>query len=513
MLNVYSADDEEVVRQGLKKIIDWQSLGFEICGEAADGMTAYNDISVLKPELILIDIRMPKLQGLDLASRLRSEGYDGHFIVLSGYSEFKYAQEAIKCDVDYYLTKPIEEEELLNSVTKIKNSIVKKRTDSENLFYYQEKAIDKILEDIVKGEYDHLNTAKYTLADLELKADKYKVLVLKSSDANLDPYKELCSEIKIPVKSGMAKKLKIEKNIIVLLKGTVTLKRFLSYRESCSESADKGYFIAEGTDAENIEDIHTSYFDALSVFERQFFFDNRKHIASKGDLPESKNLIHHFTAQNSKELGKQLYDLIIIFKKTECDIFFSDLKNRIINSVNSADSIKSVLAGMYIYVVQEFKRSYVNYNAEFPTNAEIIQLINECTYLEEIISFIKSESHRLIQIIGGYSSETIVDEILEFMKYHYSEDIKLKTIAPKFGYNSSYLGKIFSKKLEIGFNDYLHKIRTEKAKQLLLNKKYKVYEISSLVGYKNVDYFHLKFKQFEGCTPNEYRAENNIDVD
>ena len=128
-----------------------------------------------------------------------------------------------------------------------------------------------------------------TLADLELKADKYKVLVLKSSDANLDPYKELCAEIKIPVKSGMAKKLKIEKNIIVLLKGTVTLKRFLSYRESCSESADKGYFIAEGTDAENIEDIHTSYFDALSVFERQFFFDNRKHIACKGDLPESKN--------------------------------------------------------------------------------------------------------------------------------------------------------------------------------------------------------------------------------
>lgn len=513
MLKVYIADDEEVVRQGLKKIIDWEALGFEICGEAGNGLTAYNEIQVFKPELILIDIRMPKLQGLDLASQLRDVGYKGHIIVLSGYSEFKYAQEAIRCDVDYYLTKPIEEEELYSAVMDIKNLIQKQRIHTEHLNYYQEKAKDKILEDIMRVKGKSLATLEYSLGELNLQADHYQVIILQPKIEGYDSYTDLCDTLKVPHRTGMIEQLRIEHYQVVLLKGELVINRFKAYGDSFDNSVDKAYFIAIGSIVSGINEIYFSYHDALAVYERQFYLDQRMHIANKDLLPDVSTLIYTFTAQNSKEIGQQLYQYISIFKKKESEQYLAKLKEQLIHSKNSTESMKSVLAGMYIYIVQEYKKDYANYEPVFLTNAEIIQWFHQCIYLEEVLEFIREEIKRLIQIIGGFSNENIVDEIVEFIKYHYDEDIKLKNLAPKFGYNSSYLGKIFSKKAGIGFNDYLHKIRTEKAKVLLLDDRYKVYEISSLVGYKNVDYFHLKFKQFESCTPNEYRSYHHIDVE
>jgi len=289
--------------------------------------------------------------------------------------------------------------------------------------------------------------------------------------------------------------------------------RFADYNLRYEVMVNNAYFIAVGRVVSGINEIYYSYHEALAIYERQFFFERNKHSAALRELPGAEDLTHTFSAQDSKEIGQQLYHFIVIFKKKECENYLDELKEKLIYSKNSTESMKSFLAGVYIYIVQEFKRNYANYEPAFLTNAEIIQWFHECVYLQEILDFITEEIGRLIQIIGGFTNESIVDEIVEYIKYHYDEDIKLKNLAPKFGYNSSYLGKIFSKKIGVGFNDYLHKIRTEKARTLLLDQKYKIYEISSLVGYKNVDYFHLKFKQYEECTPNEYRLKHHVGID
>ena len=106
----------------------------------------------------------------------------------------------------------------------------------------------------------------------------------------------------------------------------------------------------------------------------------------------------------------------------------------------------------------------------------------------------------------GYSSgENVLDEVLYYIHRNYRENLKLETIAPLFGYSSSYLGKIFSKKLGINFNTYVDNVRIEEAKKLLEENTLKVYEIAEQVGYSNVDYFHKKFKKVTGTSPAEYR--------
>ncbi len=113
--------------------------------------------------------------------------------------------------------------------------------------------------------------------------------------------------------------------------------------------------------------------------------------------------------------------------------------------------------------------------------------------------------------IGNSSRDSILDDIIFYIDHNYQTNIKLETIAPLFGYNSAYLGKIFSKTVGENFNNYVDSIRIKHAKQLIIENKLKVYEISEAVGYKNVDYFHKKFKKYVGQSPAEYRKLNCVD--
>src|SRR5690348_3797344 len=124
MINVLIADDEPIVLEGLKHIIDWSELGLHLLGEAKNGEEALAKILSLQPELVLLDIRMPKLHGTEVIKAARKSGYKGHFIIISGYSDFKYAQVAVRYGVDCYLIKPIDEDELTNAVLEIKEMIL-----------------------------------------------------------------------------------------------------------------------------------------------------------------------------------------------------------------------------------------------------------------------------------------------------------------------------------------------------------------------------------------------------
>ncbi len=513
MLKVYIADDEEIVRQGLKKIINWDELGFEICGEANNGLQAYNDIRQLNPDLVLLDIRMPKLEGLDLASQLREEGYHGRIIILSGYSEFRYAQEAIKCDVDSYLTKPIDEDELLKVVKDIRQALQKKRLHTEHLSYYQEKAKYRILEEMIKDDRTSLASIEYSLGELNLKADLYQVIILEANLDDIDCYAQFCDDLKIPLQSHYIERLKMSPYDVILLKGEFVIGRFLAFKSRQTGDRVHDYFVASGHAVTGLNDIYYSYHEALAVYERRFFFSKDRSFAGREDLPDLDKLTEMMNAEASREVGQKIYDQIKIHQIKEAGYIIDQLGQRLHQSKNSTESIKSILTGMYLYLVQEFKKNYASQDLKFLSNTEIIQRIHHYQFLEDILEFIEDETERMIGAISNASSENIVDDIMDYIKYHYDEDIKLKTLAPKFGYNSSYLGKIFAKKMGIGFNDYLHKTRTDNAKNLLLDQRYKVYEVSQMVGYKNVDYFHLKFKHFCGCTPNEFRIQNHIDVD
>ena len=152
MESVYIADDEANIREGLKCIIDWEELGYTICGEAGNGEDALRDILQINPSLVLIDMRMPKMYGLEVIEKAKEQGFSGTFVILSGYSDFKYAQTAMKFGVKYYLTKPMDEEELEAVAKEVYDTIQAERQKSEDNEFFRRKSKKEILLDIVKDE-------------------------------------------------------------------------------------------------------------------------------------------------------------------------------------------------------------------------------------------------------------------------------------------------------------------------------------------------------------------------
>jgi two-component system response regulator YesN len=150
---------------------------------------------------------------------------------------------------------------------------------------------------------------------------------------------------------------------------------------------------------------------------------------------------------------------------------------------------------------------YSTSDIPFPTNTSVIDFIDSKYYLYEIILFFSEQFEMLMNAIGRSSNESILDDIVCYINHNYRDNIRLETIAPLFGYNSSYLGKIFHKKTGENFNSYIDHVRIDHTLELLKQKNLKVYEIAELVGYKNVDYFHKKFKKYVGISPAEYRKK------
>ena len=161
-----------------------------------------------------------------------------------------------------------------------------------------------------------------------------------------------------------------------------------------------------------------------------------------------------------------------------------------------------------IQVKSIITHTYGTINIPFPSNAAIMSTIEENCYLYEILQFLTVQFEMSMNAIGSPTRESVMDGILQYIRHNYQENLKLGTIAELFGYNSSYLGKVFSKATGKNFNSYIDEVRIENSKKLLLDHDYKVYEISQLVGYTNVDYFHKKFKKYVGMSPAEYRKSH-----
>ena len=143
------ADDEASIRDGLKCIIDWESLGFSLCGEASNGKDALSQILARKPGLVLLDVKMPGMHGTEVIRLAREAGFLGKCIILSGYSDFKYAQEAMKSGVRFYLTKPIDEDELIQTVTQIREELAEEKQRSSHFTQYKNKAKNVVLQELL----------------------------------------------------------------------------------------------------------------------------------------------------------------------------------------------------------------------------------------------------------------------------------------------------------------------------------------------------------------------------
>lgn len=509
MYKVYIADDEQLVRCGIKVLLNWEDLGFCVCGEASNGQQALESILNLKPDLVLLDIQMPKLDGLEVIKAAKEQHFDGKFIILSGFSDFKYAKEAMKYGVNYYITKPIDQSELQKAALSIKNSLQQEKQGSLFLDQYKKKAKSTIVLDLLFGRTSDINS--FDLDELHLSSSYYQVLICEH-------YNPLASE-NISYRfadllhvsnqyNHFFESLNIQEKEVILLKGQNATQRFKDLIQKYKNKPQKGspldqFFISYGKIVHTPDDIASSYEQALHLLNRRFFCNEEQHAIGYSQHLHEKEASYIITDSILDEYIRIFTAYIQTGNQQMCAYTLSELSSNLYGANNSVHEVVNFLVDLHLRINQSLLHAYPT--LELDANSKIIDYMKSRYYLYEIISYLSQQFSGFMNQIGNYSSDGVLDDILHYIQLNYHENLKLETIAPIFGYNSSYLGKLFTKKTGDSFNTYLDKVRIEQAKELLRNPELKVYEVAERVGYRNVDYFHKKFKKNIGNSPAEYR--------
>lgn len=267
-------------------------------------------------------------------------------------------------------------------------------------------------------------------------------------------------------------------------------------------------FLACGRIATNASEIPNSYQDALNLMQQSFFCSSEQHLLRMEDLPNR-------TAQPSvvnilllEKYTNQLMQRVQAFNRTLTYATLSELEALLASGSDTPETIRLFFTDLYLQIKEQMRYLYQGYTIPFYTNTHIIKTIMGATRLCDITCFLAQRFDMIMSYIGASSQEGVLGSILHYIHHNYTSNITLESIAPLFGYNHSYLGKIFRKKMGVSFNEYIDRQRIERAKTLLLQDDAKVYTISKQVGYKNVDYFHVKFRKYVNMSPVEYRRAN-----
>lgn len=514
MYTILVADDEAIIRQGIKVLFDYEALGFTICGEAADGDQTLAQIRALQPDVVLMDIRMPGMTGLEVIRQARAEGYQGKVIIISSYSDFKYAQEAIRHGVQYYITKPLDEDELEQVLLGFKESFDRERQAQDASEQYRRKARAAIVRELLLGQGElTLSSA----AEISLLADGYQVVICeKYSQRTPGDLPDFGQLLRVNNQDSRAFDcVSLDGLGVTLLKGEAALQKFqaLLQRFDGEGSAPQrqqleGVFLCFGRPVKSTSQIALSYAQALHARSRRFFCAQEQHTLGYDALPVRLDAAPLLNKTLLEEYASRLLNYVQTFNRNKMAQTLGQLQSRLYTAPDSIASIKLFFTDLHLQIKEQMNRLYPGNSIPFYSNAQLIRTIDEADFLYEIIRFLAQRFEIMMSSIGTSSRDSVLDDILHYIDHNFAQNITLENIAPLFGYNHSYLGKIFSKKTGQSFNSYVDHVRIEQAKRLLLQDDSKVYTVAERVGYKNVDYFHIKFKKYVGQSPAEFRKRN-----
>ncbi len=502
-MNVLIADDEEEVLLGLKKIIHWEKLGFTVCSDARSGEEALQKIRVYDPELVLLDIRMPQYTGFEIIERARENGYRGRFIILSGYSDFSYAQTAVGLGVSDYLVKPVDEDDLAAAVVKVRNEILQHQSMENKLTQYRENARGEILMKLMTRQ---AAPASYDLTDLSLNADQYMVVFYEKYNKDMAriPWdlREILASSARDADTAMDCVM-MNGEEYLLLKGTSIIRRFhrlLTHYQTLPEAGSPldGIFLIYGRAVTSLEELPLSFEDVKKLQKRRFFCSPFQHVLSYSELPDPGAATRLPLVEENAE---RLTDSILAHNRYRLAEDLEQLEEELFLSHAEEEAIRQMMVDLFLQIKQKLIRSDFQTDALLPANREVILAIEQKDYLYEIIRYFSEQ----LNLCSSSGNSDIMTDILYYIDHNYEKSLKLETLAPLFGYSSSYLGKLFARKTGESFNTYLDRVRIRHAASMIARGNLHIYEISERVGYRNVDYFYKKFRKYTNMTPLEYR--------
>jgi len=534
MIKVLLADDEKKVCQLITHLVDWKELGFEIVGIVNDGESAYRFIQEHPVDVMITDIRMPECDGMELIEKAKAVYPEIHFVIISGYSQFDYAQNAIRYGVEDYLLKPIRKKDLTATLKKISDKYTAEMKVEEKWEHIQKSLKEN--EEKVRGSLLH---------NLLARPEEFAGLLAREKinreyhcDFVDDIYQTVILKPVLTAQEPETRRMLLKKVMGImdqLMDGVCHEKVYADMNEDV-------YCIFNGS-AEEIERVYKKLKRVrLDIIRLQDVFEQVTVYIALGDVKEEFSTVWESFESAGRAMNDRFYYNDQVFltareKKSTQEILGriinNTFKKRFLNYIEimdlesisaELDKIKkmlieseekdgSLVAKVYEEIITLFYLGIHNYNISIPNQyTELLAKLQKIGTIEEAVHILKNYMIQALE--GWYREKKYVESkpIRMAKKYiadHYYLPLTLEMVSGEIGFNASYFSSLFKKETGMNFSEYLIKVRIDNAKNLLLNTGDQVVDISEAVGYSDIKHFSKLFKKVTGLTPTEFRKLYN----
>lgn len=518
MLRVVLADDEHKIILLLQKLIDWNRLGYEIVGTANDGLRALELVREKQPHLLITDIQMPGCTGIDLIRQAKELQPELHFIVISGYRKFEYAQSALKYGVEDYLLKPLKQEELTGILLRLSDKLGKEAALEFQLKKSGEQQQDLLVESLVNA------------------AERQQPLTTYVGEG-FDTPEGICFAALVKVDMADAARNPDGYRVVLRYALEIVRKELPALTGTYAASVRK-----EGIAVV----LHMSAYKAVAV--KQCFTKIQKEIEQRNLFPDIRCTVCLGSRQDSLE------EAVLSMRQA---IWFC--RDRLCRQLSwrDAETEQAAFACRYQMdaarkkrfqvaaecldgqrFVQELEESYRDLLADKELNGQMAedwfgQVLETCTHgmqqsgsvdkaftkgLEEkfwlcadlagVFDLLQREILRELTCLEQERSQREMRPITEARRYiqqHYREALRLEDVSSAVGFNATYFSTLFKKETGQNFTDYLTELRIGKAKELLCGDGISVQDVAEMVGYTDLKYFSRLFKKTTGVSPSDYK--------
>ncbi len=527
MYKLLIVEDEKWEREGLRAFLNWKDMGVELVGCACNGVEGIKMAQEYQPDIILTDVIMPKIDGIEMSRNIRAFLPDAVILVISGYDEFEYAKQSFDFNAFAYLLKPIQKKEFEDIIKKAVETLDHKKKNKKEKILLEDQwknyiytGQDRIFIDFLEGKIELKSILGYLPTD-KIKVSGRKVVVVLSLYTDFDKssfedssWENLRQETLKIIDHMLGDRgigafnNELRKELVICLEAPSSTEQLERALSQIVDKLDKKLGIKSiagiGQVVDNLKLAPKSYLQAreaigfgfLANFGELLFYDDiinkncdRSSIPSqlfeKSNLL-SKKIAHSIQKANMQECSELVDEFIILLRKdmSRSKILLNCFLMDIVNELNMLSLYNS------------YKNAYTD-----------LSVLNSLSQTKKyIIDFINSLASNIKTV---YSKDKIVQQILKIVEERYYEELDLKSISKEIHLSPYYIGSIFKDYTGKNFNQYLNDYRMNKAKEMLLSKNIKVSYLAEKVGIPNTSYFCSLFKDKFGISPGKFKKIKN----
>ncbi|NSW89243.1 MAG: response regulator [Firmicutes bacterium] len=504
MYDLMIVDDHKWTREGLTRNIPWKKKGIRVKYVVSNGKQALAAMNEHPVDIIITDIKMDIMDGLELTKHVKSKWPSTKIIMISAYPDFSYAQEAVNMGVSAYILKPIKEEELIEKISRVIETIESERLNISKALEFDRFNVSDLLKEYITGSrpndaniLDKL--CKKGIDLLKGKSIVFTVKVLRKHDLQKKVYQDIFN---------------MGKNFASFIHGSLTIGVYTHAGEMSQYDFNKYLLrlkdefkgldlrICTGSMAKKPEELRKSYQDSLKVYNYAFLcnlkgiisYDKVKDKISRHengvffDFNEVRNIINSY---GEIDIARYIDSILEMHKRSNTDRYL----------------IESQCVSMLVEISR-----YVSERGILPESifekCGPISSMKDMEFLEDISNYIKNVLYSVIHEVKKRNTKKIRPIVKRAIDYACKnidmKDITIKSIAEKIGVSYVYLSKAFKQDVGVNFTEYLNRYRVGISKKYLVETDMKIYEISDIVGLEPKNYYIL-FKKYESITPMEYR--------